>query len=74
VLGGLGLAGLAEAIHAGVPVHLVDNVVAAVKLAEAAATLGIGKAKSGSFAATTPVKTTGLSPALAALMEGRNGL
>jgi Asp/Glu/hydantoin racemase len=73
VLGGLGLAGLAERIHAGVPVPLVDNVVAAVKLAEAAATLGIGKAKSGSFAAATPVKTTGLSPALAALIEGRNG-
>jgi Asp/Glu/hydantoin racemase len=73
VLGGLGLAGLAERIGAGVPVPIVDNVVAAVKLAEAAATLAIAHAKSGPLAAATPVKTTGLSAALAALLEGRDG-
>jgi allantoin racemase len=71
VLGGLGLAGLAERIGREVPVPVVDNVVASVRVAEAAATLGVAKAKSGSFATTTPVKTTGLSPALAALLEGR---
>jgi Asp/Glu/hydantoin racemase len=70
VLGGLGLAGLAEQIRAGVPVPVIDNVVAAVKLAEAAATLSISKAVCGSFAAAAPVKTTGLSAALAALLEG----
>jgi allantoin racemase len=71
ILGGLGLAGLAERIRAEVPVPVIDNVVASIRVAEAAATLGVAKAKSGSFAAATPVKTTGLSPALAALLEGR---
>lgn len=71
ILGGLGLAGLAERIRAEVPIPVIDNVVASVRVAEAAATLGVDKAKSGSFAAATPVKTTGLTPALAALLEGR---
>jgi allantoin racemase len=71
ILGGLGLAGLAERIHAEVPVPVIDNVVASIRVAEAAATLGVAKAKSGSFAAAMPVKTTGLAPALAALLEGR---
>jgi allantoin racemase len=71
VLGGLGLAGLAERIGSDVPVPVIDNVVASVRVAEAAATLGVAKARFGSFAAATPVKTTGLSPALAALLEGR---
>jgi allantoin racemase len=71
VLGGLGLAGLAGRIGDEVPVPVIDNVVASVRVGEAAATLGAAKAKSGSFAAATPVKTTGLSPALAALLEGR---
>ena len=71
VLGGLGLAGLAGRIGDQVPVPVIDNVVASVRVAEAAATLGAAKARSGSFAAATPVKTTGLSPALGALLEGR---
>ena len=71
ILGGLGLAGLAERIAGDVPVPLIDNVVAAVRVAEAAATLGIKKARSGSFAATEPIKTLGLSSQLAALLEGR---
>jgi allantoin racemase len=71
ILGGLGLAGLAGRIQAEVPVPIIDNVVASVRVAEAAATLGVAKAKSGSFAAAMPVKTTGLTPALAALLEGR---
>jgi allantoin racemase len=71
ILGGLGLAGLAARIQAEVPVPIIDNVVASVRVAEAAATLGVAKAKSGSFAAAMPVKTTGLTPALAALLEGR---
>jgi Asp/Glu/hydantoin racemase len=71
ILGGLGLAGLAERIAADVPVPLIDNVVAAVRMAEAAATLGVSKAKSGSFSAGEPVKTLGLSAQLAALLEGR---
>jgi allantoin racemase len=71
ILGGLGLAGLAERVHAEVGVPVIDNVAASVRMAEAAATLGAAKARSGSFAAATPVKTTGLAPALAALLEGR---
>lgn len=71
ILGGLGLAGIAERIAADVPVPLIDNVVAAIRVAEAAATLGVSKARSGSFAAKEPVKTLGLSAQLAAMMEGR---
>lgn len=71
ILGGLGLAGLAERIASDIPVPLIDNVVAAIRVAEAAATLGITKARSGSFATSEPVKTLGLSSQLAALMEGR---
>jgi Asp/Glu/hydantoin racemase len=71
ILGGLGLAGLAPRIAAEMPVPIIDNVVASIRVAEAAATLGVAKARSGSFAAASPVKTTGLTPALAALLEGR---
>ena len=72
ILGGLGLAGLAERIADRLPVPVIDNVVAAVRAAEAAAALGVAKATTGSFASTTPIKTTGLSAPLAALIEGRN--
>jgi Asp/Glu/hydantoin racemase len=70
ILGGLGLAGLAEAIASRVPVPVIDNVVAAVRYAEDAAALGTVKARTGSFAPTTPINTIGLSPPLAALIEG----
>jgi allantoin racemase len=70
ILGGLGFAGLAERIADKVPVPLIDNVVAAVHAAEAAAALGLTKPTSGSFAPTTPIRTTGLSAELAALIEG----
>jgi Asp/Glu/hydantoin racemase len=72
ILGGIGLAGLAERIADRVPVPLIDNVVAGVRMAEAAAGLGVAKAKAGSFAPTTAVKTIGLSAPLAALIEGRD--
>ena len=70
ILGGLGFAGLAERIAGKVPVPLIDNVVAAVQMAEAAAALKVGKPRSGSFAPAAPVRTTGLSAELAALIEG----
>jgi Asp/Glu/hydantoin racemase len=70
ILGGLGLAGLAEAIAARVPVPVIDNVVAGVRYAEAVVALGTAKARTGSFAPTTPIKTIGLSPQLATLIEG----
>jgi Asp/Glu/hydantoin racemase len=72
ILGGLGLAGLAEAIADKVPVPIIDNVAAAVRAAEAAAGLGARKATRGSFAAPAPIATTGLDPHLAGLFEGRH--
>jgi hypothetical protein len=71
LLGGLGFSGLAERIAGKVPVPLVDNVVAAVQMAEAAAALKLAKPRSGSFAPAAPVRTTGLSAELAALIEGQ---
>jgi allantoin racemase len=68
ILGGLGLAGLAERIADKVPVPLIDNVAAAVRAAEAAA--GLHKATAGSFAPAPAVATIGLSESLAALIEG----
>jgi allantoin racemase len=70
ILGGIGFAGMAERIAGKVTVPLVDNVVAAVQMAEAAAALGLAKPRSGSFSPTAPVRTTGLSAELAALIEG----
>jgi allantoin racemase len=43
ILGGIGFAGMAERIAGKVPVPLVDNVVAAVQMAEAAAALRFAK-------------------------------
>jgi len=71
ILGGLGLAGLAGAIADKVPVPVIDNVLAAVRAAEAVASLGTRKATLGSFASPAPIATTGLAPRLAALLEGR---
>lgn len=71
ILGGLGLAGLAQQLAADVPVPLIDNVVAAVRTAEAMAALGTSKARVGSFAAPAPTETLGLSSELAALLERR---
>lgn len=72
ILGGLGLAGIASRIAADVPVPLIDNVVAAVRMAEAVASLGVAKARQGSFAAKEPVMSLGLTAELAALLERRN--
>ena len=66
-----GLAGLADRIAGKVPVPVIDNVVAAVRAAETAASLGPVKATAGAFAAGAPIETTSLSASLAALIEGR---
>ena len=71
ILGGLGLAGLADRIARHVPVPVIDNVVAAVRAAEAVHSLGTIKATSGSFAAPAASETCGLSASLAALIAGR---
>jgi len=73
ILGGAPLAGLAAGIAARVPVPLVDAVVAAVKQAEALVALRPVKPSTGSFRRPGPKRLTGLSPALQALFEGRDG-
>ena len=70
ILGGLGLAGLADRIADQVPVPILDSMVAAVRTAEAAAGLGARKPATGSFAPATPIETTALSTPLADLIEG----
>jgi Asp/Glu/hydantoin racemase len=70
ILGGLGLAGLAEKIRDRVSIPVVDNVIAAVGVAEAVAALGCAKARTGSFALSAPVATVGLAAPLASLLEG----
>jgi allantoin racemase len=72
ILGGLGLAGLAERIRHRIPIPVIDNVAAGVVAAEAAARVGPRKAQQGSFAATDPIATSGLSAALAALLQRRS--
>jgi Asp/Glu/hydantoin racemase len=73
ILGGLGLAGLADRLAEQVPVPVIDSAVAAVRAAEAAAGLGARKALTGSFAPIMPIETVALSTPLAALLEGGRG-
>jgi allantoin racemase len=68
ILGGAGLAGLAARIADRVPVPLIDSLEACVQLAEQMAGTRPVKAHVGSFAATPPVETVGLEPALAGLL------
>jgi allantoin racemase len=70
ILGGAGLAGLAPRIAPAVPVPLIDGVVAGVKSAEAIVAQHPVKPSVGSFAKTPPVGSIGLSPQLAALLQG----
>jgi len=68
ILGGLGLAGLADRIAERVSVPLIDSVVAAVAVAEAAPShAAAGK---GSLAPAEPTESTALSASLAALLAG----
>jgi allantoin racemase len=68
ILGGAGLAGLANRIADQVPVPLVDCVAAAVTTAEAMVRLGPWKALVDSHAQIEPVPTMGLGAELGALM------
>ncbi len=70
VLAGAPLAGLAAAVRERIPVPVVDGVQAALKQAEALAALRPRKAVAGSFRRPGPKSTIGLTPALAALIEG----
>jgi allantoin racemase len=72
ILGGIGLAGLAERIRHRIPVPVIDSIAAGVVAAEAAARLGPRKAEQGSFAPATPIATCGLSATLASLLQRRS--
>jgi len=69
ILGGAGLAGLAERIASEVPVPLIDSLAAAVRMAAMLAEAKPMKPKAGSFALTPAVETVGLTPELAARLR-----
>lgn len=69
VLGGAGLAGLADRLAEQVPVPLIDSLAAAVRTAEMLATMQHRKAGAGSLAPTPPVETVALAHELAALLK-----
>ncbi|MDB5369123.1 MAG: putative hydantoin racemase [Roseomonas sp.] len=71
VLGGAALAGLAAKLAARSPVPLLDGIACAVKLAEVLVALDLPKPRAGSLApAASGRESSGLSPALAALLRG----
>lgn len=72
ILGGAGLAGIAERIQQRVSRPLIDSVTSIVRAAEKLGRERPAKPISGSYAATPRVPTTGLLPLLAAKMEGRD--
>lgn len=70
VLGGAGLAGLAGAIAADVPVPVLDSLDCTVRQAIALARGALPRPAAGSYAAPPPAPVAGLSPALARLLAG----
>lgn len=64
ILGGAGLAGLAERIADAVPVPVLCSVAAGAVMAHAVASLAVRKAKAGSLALPDPISSIGLAPAL----------
>ncbi|MBO1073987.1 hydantoin racemase [Roseomonas marmotae] len=70
VLGGAALAGMAARLGPRAPVPLLDGIACAVKLAEALVGLGLPRPRGGSLAPLSGRQSTGLSPALAALLRG----
>jgi Asp/Glu/hydantoin racemase len=68
VLGGAGLAGLAERLGDAVPVPLLDSLACAVRAAIALARGNAAKPTAGSYAAPPPVPVDGLSPPLTGLL------
>ena len=72
IFGGAPLAGLAEKVKARIPVPVVDQVQAAVKMAEALVALKVRKATVGTFRRPAAKPTTGLPAALAARIEHKD--
>lgn len=71
ILGGAGMVGMVERVAPDLPVPVIDGLMPAVGFAVAAARAGLRKADTGSFALPPAVASTGLSPALAALLAQR---
>lgn len=71
ILGGAGMVGMVERVAPHLPVPVIDGLAPAVAFAVAAARAGLRKATVGSLALPPAVASTGLSPALAALLAQR---
>lgn len=72
ILAGAPLSGLAERVASRIPVPVIDQVVAAVKQAEALLALRLRKATAGTFRRPDAKPTKGLPNALAARFEHRS--
>ncbi len=72
ILGGAPLAGLAAKVKNRIPVPVIDQVQAAVKMAEALVALRLNKATAGTFRRPAAKPTTGLPHALASRIEHRD--
>lgn len=70
ILAGAPLAGLAGKVKDRIPVPVVDQAAAAMKQAEAIASLRLNPPSSGSFARPRPKPATGVAPQLAARFSG----
>ena len=70
VLGGAALAGMEERLRRDAPVPLLEGVACGVRLAEILVRMAPGKPATGSMAAPRGRGSIGLSPALAALLQG----
>jgi allantoin racemase len=72
ILGGAPLAGLAAKVRDRIPVPIVDQIQASVKMAEMLVSLAPRKAITGTFRRPAAKATTGLDPALAARISHRD--
>ncbi|ETR74959.1 Asp/Glu/hydantoin racemase [Afipia sp. P52-10] len=72
IFAGAPLSGLAERVAGRIPVPVIDQVVAAVKQAEALLALRLHKATAGTYRRPGAKPTTGLPDALAARLEHRD--
>ena len=70
VLAGAPLAGLAASVKSRIAVPVIEGVAAAVKQAELLVALDVRKAVAGTYRRPDPKPSTGLAPALAALLAG----
>ena len=70
VLGGAALAGMGPRLQRNATVPLLDGIACGVKLLEMLVALNPPKPTTGSYARPRGRETTGLDPALAALLRG----